>query len=374
LNLDSQINPNICLSRKDILEEDRRKSFIRVLSKNSPRDVSHILDSQLKKPKTSALPLNLLDMKKWLSEGKSRNPTSSKELESIQDWLEEMNKVHLPCLENFLSGRETPPDELVEKVETIYYVALNEVLRQVSVLCKSRAEVLKNIIQVLSSVWRKYIESLRVAAEAATEATLLDLEANELANQVKIVKFQEQVQSLNLEIQRLNQENFNITEERIELRESVQSLEKMVLEVKSNWKEPPLVRHVFIQTEQGEGLGVSRSSRSSSLTETSFMMTPLPGEDDKVNDLVLKSSKEMFKEEFISLWQGLKCDHLPAEDLAERLSLEVKDLHQWLEGFKFALQIQKNQTETLINPPSSANHFTGESPRIQLKQVTSKIK
>lgn len=367
----SYINPNVCLNRKDILEEDKKKSLFRVFSKHSPRDISHFMDSQIKKSKQSALPSNLLDMKKWLSENKSRNPTSSKEIEYLDAWLQDMNKTYLPSLESSISGKIPFEADFVEKVETIYYVALNEVLRQVSVLCKSRAEILKGIISTLSTVWRKYIEYLKNLVCIEKETTVLDMEANDLANQAKLLRYQQQINKLTEEVNKLTLENAILTEDSANLRSIISNLSKENQDLIKSQSVIVEKDSIPTQTDIIQEITLKIKSRSSSLSDDSLKLTPRPLLNDSISPSPQQSmAKEAFRFEFESLCYTHRCTDLKLEEISSKLAEEVKDFDQWLEGFKLGLQIRQIQESNMANPPSSANNLSPIlSPRSRPKQV-----
>ena len=282
-----------------------------------------------------------------------------------------MNKTYLPSLESSISGKIPFEADFVEKVETIYYVALNEVLRQVSVLCKSRAEILKGIISTLSTVWRKYIEYLKNLVCIEKETTCLDMEANDLANQAKLLRYQQQIIKLTEEVNKLTSENTILTEDSANLRLIVSNLSRENQDLIKSQSVEVEKDSIPTQTEIIQEINLKVKSRSSSLSDDSLKLTPRPFFNDPISPSPQQSiAKETFKFEFESLCYTYRCTDLKLEDISSKLAEEVKDFDQWLGGFKLGLQLRQIQESSMANPPSSANNLSPIlSPRSRPKQV-----
>ena len=61
----SSLNPDLCLARKNYLEEDKKNKFTKFFTSKSPRDISHLLDSDRRKQSGKIfLPNSLEDMRR----------------------------------------------------------------------------------------------------------------------------------------------------------------------------------------------------------------------------------------------------------------------------------------------------------------------
>lgn len=378
INSDSAlINPNLCLTRKDFLAEDKKRNFNRILNMKSQRDISHIFDST-KYNKKSFLPLNLLEMKKLLIENRTRNPTSAKEIESLESWLNDMKKNYLPDLDLILVGQVIPDKEYVDKVETIYFLAMNEILRQVSVQCKTRAELLKDVIQTIGSVWKCYPKYLEGLLSKEKEETLIDFEALELANQAKLFKYNEQISTLNEKLIEINAEKNELESKIFELQGIISTLnEENELLIKLNQDKEILNIDSATQTDilpiqplknpSSSDLNISLSSDSSdssSKTESKRSSRLSKCSKFSKNNEKNPNNKEFFISILSKICENLNYPGLTFAEFSQKYSEEVKNYEDWLSGFTIGIKMTHNEPKPILASSLSSNRAEKFSPRI----------
>ena len=79
------------------------------------------------------------------------NPTGRQDIKHLQTWLGLMKET---LLDNLKVGNETWTPDLIEKAEIVFVMAGKEIIRQVSVHCIERGEVLKEILWFFSNLHR----------------------------------------------------------------------------------------------------------------------------------------------------------------------------------------------------------------------------
>ena len=370
LQSDPSINPEMCLSRRDMIEVDKKKKFLHLFSTKTPRDISHILDSQCKKPSNISIPVIISDMKKWLKD-RNRHPTSLKEIESLEKWLQEIVKTELPDLE-FILGQKMAPDKgFIEKAESIYNVALNEVLRQVSVQCKSRAELLKHIIETLSAIWKKFPLYLDYLIEKEKKKKIDEIETLELANKARTKKMQESLEGSERLIEELKKEIKDLVEENGKLKTFISS---------TNWEYEEFIfyknKKLKMESEACQTDLISDSSseeneESSSFSNSSYsrLQISMSKSNHSISpaSIHIESSELAFKNLFPKFIENLDPPlELDSSSLSEILLNYPKDPDSYFLGFKSAYDLLQQRLKASPSDPLDAN-IKSEPSQKQLK-------
>lgn len=359
---DPSLNPDLCLNRKDILEEDKKKNFLSLFCSKTPRDISHILDIPLKSSRKSQLPVGFIDMKKWLNENKARNPTSLKETENVEKWLNEMTKSHLPELENVLESDSAPDNMFVDKVESIYFLAMNELLKQVSVQCKSRAELLKFVIHTLATVWKKYPDYLVQVIHKEKEKKLNDLETANLTYKVQMGKLNETIKKLEGKVQDLSKELQENQGEIAKLKEYITSAsweyEEFLIFKAKRMKMESIGCQTELLEESSSNESLESSSDDSSLSDSSLLNLKVPNikydsESSHCSDNVEETEKQLrsqLKNFLDTIDPPNKTD---ISVLVEQALSHSKDCESWLIGFKTGLSLSSKHNLNIPLPDNS---------------------
>lgn len=373
LQSDPSINPEMCLSRRDMIEVDKKKKFLHLFSTKTPRDISHILDCQGKKSSNINIPVIISDMKKWLKD-RNRHPTSLKEIESLEKWLQEIVKTELPDLEFILSQQMAPDKGFIEKAESIYNVALNEVLRQVSVQCKSRAELLKHIIETLSLIWKKFPLYLDYLIEKEKKKKIDEIETLELANKARMKKMQETLEGYEKNIEDLKKEVKDMVEENGKLKNFISS---------TNWEYEEFIfyknKKLKMESEACQTDFISDSSESSENEESSSFSNSsysrLQISMSKSNpslspaSMNIESSELAFKNLFPKFIENLEPPlEIDSTSLTEILLNYPKDPDSYFLGFKTAYDLLQLRLKS--NPSDPSDPIT--KPESSQKQIKSK--
>ena len=359
----NSLHPELCLIRKNTLEEDKRRKVGKLFSSRSPRDISHLLDLSERTPRKKAFfPNSLEEMHKWLYDNQARHPTGLKEIDNLSNWLKEMKRIHLPELETKDISDFSPSCELVERVESIYVLALSEIMRQISVQCKSRADLLKIIIDMLEKVWKKYPDHLKDLMRKQKESYLKLIENTKQFHSQK--EEETMISLLHLEKKIKSQEH-----EKESLHGEISSLKKHISKI--HWEYEEFFKYKnklsrLISTGSQTDVILEDFERKSDLSDDSSLTEePSPQEEPiRHSTSLLKiqhrnsqsiSSDKHSKDEFISEFRGVVKDiemqsEIDVNSLVSLISQETSDYKTWLQGFKMALNFMPSPSKNKPNP------------------------
>ena len=376
--------PELYIWRKNVFEEDKKKKISSISIPKIPLDIPHLID--LKKSNKLLLPKTLEDMKKWIKENHFRLPTGPKEIYKLEKWLFEMKKTHLPDFENLLIAKIIPA-EVIEKAETIFFLAFSEILRQISVQSKTRADLLKTVIETLHVLWTKqseYLLDLLVKQKENYNQTAENLREN-YQQSFEILKKNIFDLEKNKETQKIEKEN--LLNENFSLKDYIS---------KVNWEYEDFFIYknkiskrvnVSCQTEEIEkSFDDKIGSSDDSLTEDSLLSEDFEFPSDisysakqvsiqKTNSKLFETKKEEFVKEFYKAIDGLD---IPLDvnviNLANTVKEEIKDYKTWLSAFKIALNLGSSNKPSLLQTAPIVSKNTMATPSNKDFKILSKIR
>ena len=343
-----------CLTRPDILSQDRNKLTLNLLNKRRSKDISFFYEnlksptflSGIKDLSTCTLPTNLATLKNLIeSESfKSENllakghlPTSRKEAESLADWLEEMQNNYLPGLNEILENNLTLDKEITDTIEVIFVAAFKEGIKQTSSSCLPRAMMMLKVFETLSFIWKKSNFTInKIIDELNTKKTK---ELTKIRSE-----YEEIIKDLNKIIEEMSKSFDKVTKAKDLLENETSILKKHLIRVQQGperrieksptllMKKPSSLKHVYVQTDEIE----SESSQDSSSEEE--INVPQVCSTDKI--LSRQNTKIMEKktEQILLLktkLQSYGCEQsFDFEELHNYISKEFCDFYAWIDGFR----------------------------------------
>ncbi|CAG9336358.1 unnamed protein product [Blepharisma stoltei] len=228
------------------------------------RDISHMLDSQKLKQNvsdvetlhsiyrgasSSSLPTDyeeiknyvknnfILDSSIFLDTGSTQSgeektslglPTGRIQAKNLKYWLDTMkNKYINDYLEELYNGHSL--NELKrEAIENIYKACLREVIRQVSVFCLDRGNLIMEVVSVLFKIWKSKLDcqaDIEIEKEKQLEEEILKLESqhSEILTKIneKLTKANTQLKAALQKVQDQEQENTNLKQVIFQLNDEI---------------------------------------------------------------------------------------------------------------------------------------------------------
>lgn len=126
------------------------------------------------------------------------NPTGRQEVENLRKWLTVMKEVHLKDADITLDSEEEMKTDTIEAGYIIYNVIIKELIRQVSVQCIERGELLKESIDSLSKYWKKSIQSYILAVNNQKDRHALEIADIKYAHAKQTAKYQIKINQVNI--------------------------------------------------------------------------------------------------------------------------------------------------------------------------------
>lgn len=384
------INPDFCLSRATILEQDKQKRISSYANHTISSDVSHILDTVSLKfsPRTSTV----FNESLFNHPGEVKHlPNGRIELEHLKDWLDKMKEMYLPELDFIMNKKLAPKIDVVKKVEDIYLNALKELVKQVSVQSKARGEIMESVIDTLKYVWTKYPEQL-----------LFDLEKRGQDYSQKMIqtrqKYKEKIFTLEESLSHLKKDLEKTETQNQELIRTVQYQENLISYHEACLKELTELRskrfhskEVSTQTMIDLKGDLERSFlkvRSLKLLQQS---NPLPSiEESNELKIVLNSEnnesddrnlfmthKDNFFNEIQKLTQNFELpEFIDVNQIQETLinkTENIESIEDWLMGFKHGLDLSnKARSETSVT--TLTTQATLPSPCLHKEDKASRLR
>lgn len=371
------INPEFCLVRNRILEQDKKKRLNEYFSQETIKDVSHLLDSENIKtsPKTS----NLFNehFYKTYSESKLL-PTGRMEIEQLNKWLKKMTEIYIPDMEIIIEKNLVPDEELTKKVEDIFSTALKELLKQVSVQSKLRGDLIEYVTNTLKYTWTRYPDHLLYVIQKEKSSAEKKFQEMQQSLKSSIGKYKGQLKSQSIELKTLEEEKQALLKEINSLRKSIVEYKAEInqyLEFKN--KE---VENVFVQTEfdfqqDAENIVFDRKlSRVNSFKDhgSRIQINLLKVQCDETVDVDDKSPMNLDKEKFLAEFQkmlnNIEIDSdVDLNSLGETVYLQTGSLTDWAAGFRLALNLSSKPTQTPKR--SFEGQMTMPSPSFEEKLI-----
>lgn len=379
------INPDLCLSRSSILEQDKKKRLNSYISHTVSTDISHLLDSPKLKftPKTSTVFIEHL----YTGQTEIKTlPSGRIEIEHLRDWLEKMKNLYLPELDQMMTQSLVPDSEFVTKVEEIYLKALKEIINQVSVQSKLRAELIESIFSAVKYVWTRYPDHLNFLLGKEKENTEKVIEKMRAKYKVKIGE-------LKNEKKRLEKNFRQISDERDELEQLAKtqaglldSNEKFIKESSDYRARKLLCTETGTQTMIDLRLELERSltsrlnsnrvsmnldsSMKSEISSMKINLIPDSLEPKTPIDIQL----ENIEEEVQKLAQNFDFDlNFDIETLKASIK-KSENLPDWFEGFKLGMNYLSKYQENEEKKQGLVTQVTLPSPTLHIKNKKEKFK
>lgn len=126
------------------------------------------------------------------------SPTGRQEVENLQKWLRVMKDEHLKNVENKLNSEEEMYSDTIEAGYIIYNVMIKELIRQVTVQCVERGELLKESIDALFKYWKKLIQSYITAANIQKDRHALELADIKYSHAKQTAKYQVKIKQVRI--------------------------------------------------------------------------------------------------------------------------------------------------------------------------------
>lgn len=118
------------------------------------------------------------------------NPTGRQDVENLKKWLGYMQDEYLGDIDNSMLNDLDLPDNILKIAYTIYYTTLKELLRQVSVHCIERGELLRQTVEKLSTYWNITSQSIQSSLKKEKERYAEELNRLKNNNSKQFIKYQ----------------------------------------------------------------------------------------------------------------------------------------------------------------------------------------
>ena len=365
------VNPELMLSRNKHLEEDKKLSLQYFLSHSSHRDISHYFDSDHLGCKTKK---NNREMGfEAFTSTTKRLPTSKVELANLEKWLKDQREVKLPGLDLLMFKGIPPKPDQVERIEEIYEYALDEIVRQVSVQCRPRGELITSVMDTLKYAWKKYPEYLQHQLVIEKGKNDIKIENCKAKYKEKIKRYKA-AEAVNLnQIESLLSEKNAMTTELSSLKKYISKIHWEYEEYLKYKSQKSMFKAVGSQTEFYEECSddaeVSIESDPEEIPEKnelkvkpsteqrlSVRIQPLTINIQSPKDPENEAELEKALIEFKLLIQSIETQNdIDVDRLVETVAHETKNLESWVSGFKIALNLVKYHQEPLVKTLSTPN-------------------
>jgi hypothetical protein len=147
-------------------------------------------------------------------------PGQSSNVEQLETWLEKMKETHLPELESIIRKNLVPRSDITKKVEDIFSIALNEIVKQVTAQNRLRGELLEKVLNTLRYVWSKYPQHLNFLLEKEKDFFEKSFQEIEVKYQTKIEKHKQRSRVFQIKMKKLEDEKDMLVKELVILRKS----------------------------------------------------------------------------------------------------------------------------------------------------------
>ena len=363
------VNPELCLSRSKQLEQDKKLNLQSFLSQTSHRDISHYFDNDHLGSKTKNS--NSENIFEAFASATKRLPTSKVGLENLEKWINDQKELQIPGLDLLMLKGLAPKPEEIGKIEHIFEHALEEIVRQVSVQCRSRGKLLTNIIDTLKYAWKKYPEYLQHLLVKEKGKNDMKLEKYRAKYKEKLQKSKAAI-SENLEqIESLKTEKATISAEIVSLKKYISKMHWEYEEYLKCKSKKSMFKSAVSQTEFSEDPSdedkESLEADPEEIMEKSEIKAKTPVDERlsvRVQPLSInilsptepENEAELEKAliELKALVQSIDMQSdIDVDRLVETVAHETKNLESWVSGFKIALNFAKYQQIPLVSSIST---------------------
>jgi hypothetical protein len=89
-------------------------------------------------------------------------PSGRQEIQNLKEWYEFMKKAHLEPQISILNSEliDENPESILEVCNTVYQAGFRDMVRQVSVHCVDRGELLREILNSYHDMWKLYVDRI----------------------------------------------------------------------------------------------------------------------------------------------------------------------------------------------------------------------
>lgn len=126
------------------------------------------------------------------------NPTGRQEVENLKKWLDHMQEEYLGDIENSINNGMSVPEDKLKKAYTVYYTSLKELIRQVSVHCIDRGELLRQNVEKLSGYWSKTSQNIMNSAQQEKDKYTEELNELRNTNSKQLLNYQIKINEVNI--------------------------------------------------------------------------------------------------------------------------------------------------------------------------------
>ena len=277
---------------------------------------------------------------------KNSKPYGRKDAVNLANWLEEMHKKYLKCLDTLIEAKDIVEIELADTVEAIYIIALKESIKQIAVYCEERAVMLHRIFEILRYTWRKSPDDLHRKIESMKTKHQQDMAKYKKVCGIKAEQLESRCKDLESRLEESNKEKDLLRNETHILKKYMNQMRQ---DVENKKNDPRLSKYLKkqtiefgMQTEVEDEVSSESSSseeisggvnvgEQTSLTRILTRQQTMPSVPDKRIDHLTHLKKHI---------DLANCSgQLVIDDLYQYITSEYNDFYAWVDGFRLASEI-----------------------------------
>jgi hypothetical protein len=236
------------------------------------------------------------------------NPAGRQDIKLIQNWLGYMKETFL---DNLKTDNDVWNPDIIEKAEIVYVMAGKEVIRQVSVQCIERGEVLKEILWFFTMVY-KYQKS--VFSKEYKER----LEKIEKEMEDKVYKHARHIAQYEIRIKKKHDKLTNLKKAYKDLESLLKTTQDNLSALKSSNK---TVKGVIFNNKQ-----ISPTIHKSNLKKTSIKITIDPSSNESIYDTDKNIEEDKTQENLKDLESDEKLENSEKNEIFDEEIEKTEDL------------------------------------------------
>lgn len=343
------------LSQNSVVSQDKRNKILSCLSQDLTSDFS--IYSQCSKFKSTDHSPSELQKTENLYKLDAK---AQSKIEYLEQWLKSMKNTHIPEIDAIIRRELVPRSEITKKVEDIYGIVLNEIIKQVAANNKPRAELLENVIVTLRYVWNKYPQHLNFLLEKEKEYCESKCQEIELKLMEKVEKYKQRHRVCVAKVRRLEEEMEMMEKEiRILRKSGLDYKEEISSLVRYSRKE---LDSVGVQVD----FGVEVWPGAAQTIRTNFKRFNTVFDKSNSSEILKKfksdlehslEDQEEIRVKIVGELKGVignkgKMGKVNLENLAQSVLEQKLKISDWIEGFKigFKLMREENKNSFLKSP------------------------
>ena len=313
-------------------------------------------------------------------------PSFNNGIEQLETWLEKMKETHVPELDSIIRKNLVPKSEITKKVEDIYSIALNEIIKQIAGNNRMRAELLEKVLSTLRYVWNKYPQHLNFLLDKEKEffeRSTQELEAKYLG---KIEKYKQRARVSMIKVKKLEEDKEMIMKEIMILRKSTTDYRTEVSQLVKYTIKP--TESIGIQVDdQNDWLkkSIHKSiTRYNSMKEygSKIQLRPFNLESSKFDNKPMTQDK--LSSEILKVFGNAELSpEFDLDALVDTVFHQTSNFLDWLSGFRLGFNLSGKvsiKTKSLLLPKFNEKleistitnkSSKGRSPRSDLSEIVS---